>query len=60
MDGKLGARHQSFPDRTANQRQAGSAQMADIVRLASDQIDIDNVLLRIGAGAAEDFWRVVK
>jgi hypothetical protein len=47
MDGKLGAGHQSFPDRTADQRQAGSLQMVDIVRFASDQIDIDNVLFRI-------------
>ena len=47
MDGKLGAGHQSFPDRAANQRQAGGPQMADIARLASDQIDIGNVLLSI-------------
>jgi hypothetical protein len=59
MDGKLSAGYESFPDRTADQRQAGSLQMADIARLALDQIDIDNVVLRIGAGATENPWRVV-
>ncbi len=59
VHGQLGAAHQSFPDRPSNERQAGGLQMADVARLAGDQLDIGNVLFGIGAGAAEDFGRVV-
>ena len=58
-DGELSSRHQGLPDRSADERQARRLQVAEVLRLATDEVDIGDVLLGVRAGAAEDLGRVV-
>ena len=53
-NGELSPRHQGLPDRAADESQARCFQVAEVVRLAADEVDLGDVLFGVGAGAAED------
>ena len=57
--GELSSRHQGLPDRSADERQARRLQVTEVLGLAGDEVDVGDVLLGVGAGAAEDPGRVV-
>ena len=58
-DAELSPRHQGLPDRAADESQARRLQVTEVLRLPADEFDVGDVLLGVGAGAAEDLGRVV-
>src|SRR3546814_16433013 len=48
-----------LPHRAADERQARRLEVREIPGLATDELDVGDVLLGVGAGVAEDLRRVI-
>ena len=58
-DLQLRALDERLPDRAADERQARRLEVGEVPGLAADELDVGDVLLGVGACAAEDLRRVV-